>query len=583
MTKKEPLYALKVKRTGRMKQLIFFYLLLVCAAGIAQEPSIYSTVSKNPVPAGERFSVTFVMENVDPQEFNPPTFDNLQVMPGRSSSQSVQIVNGKVNRQVNYTYYLTAPAKGKYTIGSATMRVAGKTYKSKPITVEVTEGGSPNVAGSPQTLPTDNIFIRASLDKKEVYQGEQVLLTYKLYTRYNIQNYTPPTTKYIGFYKRDINIARPHLSREVINGKVYHSGIIHQVVLFPQNTGDLKLEPAEMAANVEIDFFRSSRVDLKGNPLSLHVKPLPDKGRPEDFTGAVGDFRLSTDISTTSTTTDEPITFKMTISGEGNLVLINAPKLSLPPDFEVYEPEVRDDISTAAGKMRGSKSFDYLIIPRRPGEYSLNEMTFNYFDPKKQRYIELKSESYTLDIQRGSGTSGDKSDVALLNEDIRYIKTNSNLRPKGEFLLTSPIFAGLMLAPILLFIPLIILKRKRERRVGDIQYLRNQKARQISKKRLAQAREFLKKNESRNFYHEIDKALYGYIEHRFGIHGKDLSKENIQRRLQEQNISPEIIENLVFLLNRSETAVFAPAFAPGDMQADYGQAETLIYRMESSR
>ena len=566
-----------------MSKLILLFFLMACVVTNAQEPSLYSTISKNPVPAGERFSVTFVIENVDPQEFNPPTFDNLQVMPGRSSSQSVQIVNGKVNRQVNYTYYLTAPAKGKYTIGSADMRVGGKTYRSSPITVEVTEGGSPNVAGSTQTLPTDNIFIRAFLDKKEVYQGEQVLLTYKLYTRFNIQNYTPPTTKYIGFYKRDINIARPHLSREVHNGKVYHSGIIHQVVLFPQNTGELKLEPAEMAANVEIDFFRSTRVDLKGNPLSLNVKPLPDKGRPDNFTGAVGDFKLSSDISTTSTTTDEPITYKMTISGEGNLVLINAPKLSLPADFEVYEPEVRDEISTATGKMRGNKSFDYLIIPRRPGEYLLNEMTFNYFDPKKEKYIELKSGSHTLNIQRGSGASGDKSDVALLNEDIRYIKTNSKLRPIGEFLLTSPIFAGLMLAPVLLFIPLFIIKRRRERRVGDIQYLRNQKARQISKKRLSQAKEFLKKNESRNFYHEIDRALYGYIEHRFGIHGKDLSKENIQRRLLDQNIQPDIIEKLLFLLNRSETAVFAPAFTPGDMQSDYAQAENLIYRMESSR
>lgn len=563
-----------------------------CAKGFTQEVKFYATVNKNVVSVNTPFTISYTVENADSRNIRQPDYEGFDVLPGGGTSQSMQIINGKMSQQLTVSTRLMPKAVGKYTIGKATLSYKGKEYFTEPITVEVVKGDAPRQqpsnTGNNQNLPKENLFVRAYINKNEVYQGEQVLLTYKLFTRLSVNDYSIPSADISGCWKETIKNDRPRQQSEVINGIRYNTAIISQAILFPQVAGDITIPTAEMTASVQVDFFRSQRVELTSNQLTLKVKPLPSQGKPEDFTGAVGRFDMQPEISTTDAVTDEPITFRMRISGEGNFSLIQTPELDLPPDFEVYDPEIKEQTSNSSGKVSGTKTFEFLIVPRRAGKYKLNKLSFNYFDPATSQYKELSTPVYDLHVKKGEGsTSGtvsglSKEEVTLLGSDIRYIKTNNpGLSKTSGIFYKSSLFKVLQLFPFVLLLLIFLLKKRNEKLYKDGKAVAGRKAGKVAKARLLGAGKLLRQNKPREFHEEIARALWKYLGDKLQVPFAGLSREKAKTMLAERGIEDSLSAELFHLFDHSQAALFAPAASEADLQKTLAECEQIIDRLET--
>lgn len=576
-----------------MRQIAFYISLFVIGSlAKGQEVKFYATVNKNVVSVNQPFTINFTIENADSRNLSQPDYKGFDVLPGGGTSQSMQIINGKVSQQLTISTRLMPKSIGKFTIGKATLTHNGKQYFSDPIEVEVIQGIAPQQQpANPQTnqnLPKENLFIQASINKKEVYEGEQVLLTYKLFTRLSVGDYSLPVSDIPGCWKEVINLDRPRQQSEVINGIRYNTAVVSQVILFPQITGELKIPAAKMTASVQVDFFRSQRVEITSNELNLKVKPLPAQGKPGNFTGAVGNFQMKPEISTTEAVTDEPITFRMTISGEGNFSLIEAPKLELPTDFEVYEPEVKEKTGNSSGQVKGSKTFEFLIVPRRAGDYKLNELSFNYFDPSSGKYHTLTSPVYTIHVEKGIGSGGgtvsglSKEEVELLGSDIRFIKTSQPSFAKStSAFYKSFLFRALQFMPFVLFIIVLFLKRTHQHLNKDQVLVAGRKAGRVARARLSQASRLMKENKSKAFYEEIARALWKYLSDKLQVPFAELSRERAIPLLQQNGANEALISSLFELFDRCQMALFAPAQSDTDLKDTLSLCEKLIGELEN--
>ncbi len=575
----------------------------------AQEGSFTATVDKRKIPLGNVVQMTFTLTNLDGNNFRPPAFNNFSVLSGPQQFSGKQNINGVVSRTVSFTYVLKPNKEGTLTIDPATIVVNGKTVSSNSLTIEVVKGDAQNQSGKQEqgqdvyAQISDNVFVKLTVNKKEVYQGEQVIATYKFYYRMTITNTSiskAPT--YTGFWSQDLEVPENiQFTPEVYNGVQYNAAVIKKDALFPQRPGELEIDAMELQTNVRIkvrgqsnpffdDFFGSYQdypYKFASNSIKIKAKPLPTAGTPVSFSGATGDYNMDVTLDKTQTKPDEPVALTINISGTGNIKMLDVPKISLPSDLEVYDPKTSEKISKKGDIISGSKSSEYLIIPRRAGQFKIPPIEFSYFDLSKQQYVVQQSPEYVISVEGEAATSSTpsvtgitKEEVELLGEDIRHIRTGGTLKKQNDFLFSSWQFAGMYAAPFLIFSLLFAYKRREEKLSGNVALLKNRMANKEAAMRLKKARKYLSEQNRKAFFNEISRAIWGYLGDKLNIDQASLSREQIQKTLTEKNIPQEIIQRVFKTLDDAEMALFAPS-SDGEMKKAYSDATEVISKLDS--
>lgn len=568
------------------------------------------------VATGEQFRLGFTL-NDKGTDLQLPDLSNFDVLMGPSTSQSssIQIINGKTTQTSSFSYIFVLRAKkeGKFTIRPASIKVGGKTYESNSLDIQVVKGQPQQTqaqSGGQQNQPQqeeipggniskDNLFVRVAVDKSNVSKGEQILATVKLYISQNVPLNGFDDVKlpsYEGFWTKDIDVpTQVNFTREVFNGKIYQVGVLKKTILFPQQTGTIRIDPFEITCLVRQrvrqqqgffdDFFDNYRVvkaKVVSDPVSINVKDLPNQ--PANFSGAVGNFSFSGSLDKTNVKSNEAITLKLTVSGSGNLTLINPPKLELPHDFEAYEPKTSDKVIANDNGLNGSISFEYLFIPRYAGNFTLPAVQFVFFNPSTRQFETRSTEAYNIKVEKGSDdqnssvvSSFSKEDVKMIGKDIRFIKQNkSKLKPKGSSFYGTFEFYFIYLFSLVGFAVFYVLNRKKIKESANIALIRNKRANKVALKRLKEASMFLKNNQAEQFYEAVIKALWGYLSDKLSIPVAELNREKASESLLLRGVDQEVVAELMKIIDDCEFARYAPAAFSGTMVEVYDGAAKVM-------
>lgn len=572
-------------------------------------------VSKNKVSVGEEFQLAFTISGAGGSISLPNINKDFQITGGPNQSNSMSMVNGNITQSSSISIFLYAKKEGKYTIGAATCSSGGTTIQTKPIVIEVVKGSSQqsNSAAqgnstqqqtqTPTDVGNDELFVRTYLSKSKCYLGEQLVLTQKVYSKGNLvgfQNVDFP--QYNSFWSQvEENNKQIELRQENVNGVVYYVAEYNRVFLFPQRTGNITVEPIELECivrkltkrqprNIFEQFFGANGyedvvVKVKSKAVKVDVQDLPTENKPEEFTGAVGDFSYKAEINKQQVKANDAFNLKVTISGKGNIKLVEPLKLNLPESFEVYDPKVNEKIN-AIGGVSGSKTYDYLIIPREKGEFILDKLNFSYFDTDKKQYVTLPSPDIKITVLEGDASSAQvitpsKKGVAETENDIRYIKTGDlDLQINNTEFFSSFYHYLLLIIPLLLFGTGLYFIRKHIKENSNITAVKERKAAKLAKKQLAIAEKHLATNNKDLFFNEILNALHKYIGDKFNLPIVDLSKEKISDMLITRNVSTETTKNVIETLNTCEYAKYAPSAVTGDLKKVYNDTIELISQIE---
>ncbi len=603
-----------------MKKLLVLCYFLVWLGWTSAQNVQFTAQAPKVVEAGEQFELVFSI-NGDPSDFLIPKITDFRILFGPSTSQSTstQWVNGKVTSSSTYSYsYIMIGTKpGKYLIGSAEITVNSKKYKSNPLNIEVIASASGNKqtgnastnsnqenTPSGQVSTEGDIFIRVIVDKKNVFLGEYLVASVKLYSKANISSIdNVQFPAFDGFFKQDIETPPLRsLERETVNGEIYGTGIIKKFILIPQKTGELKIDPMTMDCSIQQqvknrrrgvfdDFFGPSvqtvSQKLKSKTISVNVKQLLG-GKPDSFNGAVGKFNMDAKADKTSAKTNDAITLKVTISGTGNIKLIDAPKINFPPDFDSYDPKVNLNTSVADGGVSGSKTFEYLIVPRNPGEFRIAPLSFTYFDVSSNQYKTITSKEFVFNIEKGENSQAttvvsglSKEDVKYIGKDIFFIKTNNfAVSTKYESLYTSILWYSIYIVGLLSFITIVWFRRRNIMINSNVALVKNRRADKFATKRLKQAKIHLDAKENEKFYEELLKGIWGYLSDKLNIPLSELSRENAREMLEKHNLTPEIIQDFVQLVDNCEYERYAPPSESISMQNDYDKAIDLMLKLQ---
>lgn len=618
-----------------MKKIGLFLMMLVMPlAFFAQDPSI-KVSAKRQVSVGEQFRVAFEV-NADGKRFTAPSFENFTVVGGpiNSTSSSVQIVNGSMSHTVTntYSFVLRAEKEGDFTIGSASLVVNGNTIKSEPYQISVVADASSAAVASrgggqssdqSQQGTTDpkvsgqDLFLRVTPSKKTAYVGEPVVLTYKLYTRVPVSQLSvSKMPSYGGFWMKEAsdNNGTLRQSAEVVNGVEYTTAEVKKVVLIPQKSGKLSVEPMGIECIAQIvtqrnnqrgndpfdvffndPFFSRNYTNVQKNietsTLTLDVKSLPEDGKPAGFTGAVGNYNFSASIDKTEASTNEALNLVLTVSGSGNIELLNLPAPAFPPDFEVYDPKITSSVDVNSQGTNGTKKAEYLIIPRRAGDFNIPAVTFSYFNPSKNQYVTLASPEMNIKINKGAGDesgegglyASNQEGIKYLGSDIRHINTTDlKLKPSNSYFFASTVYFIIMAALLLAFVVALVLLKKHRQFKQDVVLVRNKKATKVAKGRLKNAYKFLKDNDQTHFYEEMSQALWGYISDKLGIERSVLSMETVKEAMMGKGIEEALSDEFVDTLNTCEFARFAPGDAAAKMEGLYEKGLDVIMKVEKA-
>lgn len=580
-------------------------------------------VDRKRVALNQTFQVSFRLEDAQTQKIEYPSFSDFQILGGPNSSSSVTITNGQFSQSLTYSFYLRPKKKGNLSIGSASVEIEGKKYSTDPIQVEVVDAPAARQnpsANRPGSVPDEeaaasqdimdqikeNIFVRAIVNKRNVFQGEQLSITYKLYTRTNsLSNVNlSKSPSYKGFWVEELDTGNSQYKPEVYQGRQYNTAVVKRAILFPQRSGELVIEPLELEGVVKVRVRRNRRpqsifdsffetyqdipYEFASPRIKINVKSLPAAGKPANFNGVVGNYKMDVTLDKMETETGDPVTMKINIQGQGNIKKLENPSPEFPPDFDVYDPKITDKVSKAGGVVKGNKSFDYLLIPRNPGEYKLPVINFSYFNPSSARYVSLKSDEFKLQVggeaqetQTAASAVASKEDIELIGQDIRHINLeDSSLDEANYSFWASAGFWILFGLPFFIFFFFFWYRRRKQAMDADVKGTRSRQATRMAKKRLSVAANHMSGASEKEFYKEISDAVWGYLGDKLALGQSSLSRRQVAEMLEERGISEELINRLTSLLDNSEMALFAPSSAEGGMQAVYQEAEDIITQLE---
>ena len=579
----------------------------------------------NVVAADEQFNVTFIIEGEDrPTDFQWSSGSDFQILwgPQSGSSTSIQIINGKRTKssQTTFTYVVRPVTSGKFVLPTATAKVKGKYIRSGSVSIQVAAAGAASSSSSsrPQSsqqggqtqqrtqtgIQDSDIFLKMDLSRTKVVVGEPIIATLKLYQRVNIggfENVVFPT--FNGFWSQEIEApTNIEFTREVYDGQIYNSALLRKFVIIPQQEGQIKIDPAEMVCLVNIrvspggtsifdgffDDYRTVRKKVSTGPVTVNVSPLPS-GAPASFGGGVGTFSISAQISRDSLKTHEAASLLVTISGKGNISLLEAPKVKFPPDMEVYDTKVSEKVDK--GGLSGSKYYEFPFIPRSHGDFVIEPIKYSYYDVNQGRYVTLETAPIPVTVARGNETDAggmviagpSQKDVKTLGSDIRFINTKApELASKGSFLIDSALFWIIaVLIAVLAFVSWLLFRRMAARR-ADVAGTKNRKATKMALKRLHLADTFLKQNLYTAFYEELHKALLGFISDKLNIPAAELSRDRISEALADEKVDRKYIDTFISILDACEFARYAPDAGHDAMAAHYAEAVDVISSIDSN-
>ena len=604
-----------------MRKLIFLLIALVAMTTQAQADGkvVFTASAPDAVVVGDQFRLSYTVNTIKVRDFRVPSIKGFEVLMGPNRSQRMQSINGVTNNSITFTYILMATAEGEYSIPGATITADGNQMVSNSVKIKVlppdktgnTADGkgtasSGNQSGTSSSVSNQDLLITATANKTNVYEQEAFLLTFKIYTRESqlrFENVKLPDFK--GFHSQEVELPGDRKwSLEHYKGRNYQTTVYRQFVLFPQQSGNLTIDPARFDASIAKAthvsdpfeaFFNggSNYIEVKKTlmtpKLTVDVKPLPGD-KPADFSGGVGEFSISSSINSTNVKTNDAVTIKLVISGTGNLKLIGDPEVKFPDDFEVYDPKVDNKFRLTSAGLSGSKVIEYLAIPRNAGTFKIPAVKFSYFDIKSRTYKILTTEEYELHVEKGEGNAAqtianftNKEDLKVLNEDIRFIKQNDvTLSQKGDFFFDSMLYWLLYLVPGVAFIIFFIIYRKQISANANVAKMRTKKANKVAVKRMKLAGKLLAENKKDVFYDEVLKALWGYISDKLNIPVSRLSKDNIEEELRKYGVEDALIKEFLAALNDCEFARFAPGDDNQAMDKVYSASLAVISKMENS-
>ena len=614
-----------------MKKMMTWVVTLLAATPLLQAQTTIQVQAPGIVAADEQFNVTFVVEGESaPSAFSWEPGDDFKLVwgPQKGTSTSVTIINGKKTRssQTTYTYVLMPRTKGTFTLPAATASVKGDKISSGRFRIEVvtnaaTPSGGGNAGSAPSQqqpssqaavgeVPSSDLFLRLTLNRNSVVVGEPVTATLKLYQRVSIAGFEDakfPT--FNGFWSQEVfaptNI---EFHRESIDDKIYNAAVLRRWVLIPQQAGDISIEPAELVCQVTVrtqsgprsifdsffdDDVRPLRKRITSARQTVRVSPLP-AGAPASFGGGVGKFDISARLSKDSLSAHDAASLLVTVSGKGNVSLLEAPKVSFPPDFDVYDVKVTENTDKSTGRTSGSKTFEYPFIPRSAGDFTIEPIPYSYYDVEAHKYVTLSTRPLPIKVGRGNAPEAIavaegsslpgvmRKDVRDLGSDIRYISTRvPAFRPKGAFFCFSPLFWVLLVALLALAAATFFVLRTRAARRADVALTRNRGAVKMARRRLSQAGDFLAKNLPTAFYEELHKALLGYVSDKLGLDMTDMTRERVAESLRAAGATDAHAEALTGLLDACEYARYSPDTTHEAMNTHYEAALDAIATLEN--
>ncbi len=565
----------------------------------ADEVTFEIKLSKEKLGINERLRVEFAM-NKDGDNFNPPTFDGFQVIMGPSQSISSSWINGKRTFSKSYSYILKPTAQGSFSIGQAAIEIDGETYKTIPKMVQITQAvANPNAPKTAEDVADENLHLIAEVSKGSPYLNEAVTVVYKLYISSNISvtNFRPlDSPKYNNFWSQDIPVTKYNTVNETYNGKPYRSVILKRVVLYPQKSGKLEIEPLALEIYVDVptsrrDFFGSriytqTSKTVSAGKRTLNVLPLPEQGKPEGFSGAVGQFDFTVTTSKTNLNASESLQAKVEVSGKGNLKLFQLPEPELPSALEVYEPEFDEKVRTTISGMQGKVTNNYTIVPSFRGRYPIPSISFSYFDPKARVYRTLNSDEITInvmegptdDVQSTPGLVGRPQIAVATGSQFHFIKTQPNLiSVNTERFFGSQKFLWLLFGPLALIPLVLFIRKKKQESDADVEGNRLKMANRLAKKYLSTAKKQLGNPDG--FYVALEKALHNYLKAKLKIETSEFSKEKIVDLLNDRKVDEATTSQFIALLQSCEMARYSP-ITNVQMNEDYVKASEVISKMD---
>lgn len=605
-----------------MRKIIFLLFTILAAWQVKAADKVrFVAEAADVVVSGDQVRLVFTVNSQDIKDFRAPSIKGFDVLmgPSRSQQSSIQIINGKrtSNSSTAFTYILLAGNPGTYTIPAASVEVNGEKVFSNAISIKVlpqdqTSGNSGNNGGGSASssrsqaagsrISANDLFITATASKTTVHEQEAILLTYKVYTVVNLRQLYGKMPDLKGFHTQEVELPQQKtFTLEHYKGRNYNTTVWSQYVLFPQQTGKLEIPSitfdgvvAQQTISDPFDAFFNGGgyVEVKKKittpKVVINVQPLPAK--PAGFSGAVGEFKLASSINATDVKTNDAVTIKLTLSGTGNMKLIGTPEVKFPQDFEIYDPKVTDDYKLTNSGLTGTKTFEYLAIPRHAGNFTIPAIEFTYFDLKSNSYKTLKTETYNLKVAKGQGNADqvisdftNKESVKMLGKDIRFIKLgDSSLRPKGDFFFGTVGYYLCYLIPLLLFVVFAVIYRQKALENANVAKVKTKKANKVATRRMKLAGKLLAENKKNEFYDEVLKALWGYISDKLSIPVSQLSKDNIEAELTNYGVQEALIAEFIGVLNECEYARYAPGNENEAMDKVYSASVEVISKMENS-
>ena len=596
-----------------MKNRLFTWIVLTLAAmPLMAEDVSFTASAPSSVILDKPFQVVYTV-NASAKDLRVPEWVDFDVLAGpfESRSSSTQWINGKRTSSMShtFTYTLMAKKEGTFTLAPATVIVKGDKIVSNGLKIKVLPADNSQNSGnkasaqeetSTEDISNDNLFIRTIVSKTKVYEQECILLTYKLYTLVDVRQFIgSKLPDYTGFLKQDIDLGENNqLEYEHYNGRNYAAAELAQMLLYPQHDGEIVIEPATFDAVIRVrnrsqvrsifdDFFESYTnvtKTLKAPGVKITVKPLPS-GKPASFAGVVGDFNLQSSISTTEVDVNDAITLKMSITGTGNMKLIKSPAIEFPAGLEVYDPKVNNQFNTTKSGVSGTKTIEYLIIPRASGTYQIPPLEWTYFDAKQGEYRRLQTQPYTITVRKGEQDSitstlpnyVSQENIQQISTDIHYIYTGPlTLRQETPMIYGGAMFALAYLIPLLLTLVLFVIFRKQIRLNADVARVKNKRANKMAQKRLRLAQQYMKDQRQNLFYDEVLKALWSYLSDKLGIPTSNLTRDNVSAELERHTVPADLIAHVLHIIEQCEYARYAPVMGDNPMGNLYTETVQLI-------
>lgn len=576
-----------------------------------QDLEIKAHVDRTRLHVNDRLTLTIELSGEDARKAEQPELPDMQgflrYIGSGGTSQNISIVNGKMSASKSFTFYYMAARKGTFTIPEIVANYKSHSVKSDPIPITITRQSEQRPSSSTQNSGLEgNLMVRALVDKKQVYQHEPIHITYRIYARVNVTSYgISKLPELTGFWSEEFDMpSRPQTRNEVINGKQYTVADIRRTAVFPTSSGKKVIGPLVLDCEIRVSrqsgqdvfdsffddpfFGRTVRKTISTQPVEITVKPLPQENQPLDFSGAVGEYRLDAGIDKKEVKTDEAVTLKLSLSGTGNIKMLPVPKPDFPVDFEQYDPKVTQTVNRSGNRITGTKSVEYVLIPRFPGEQRIPPVKYSFFNPKTETYETLMSPEFTVlvkpsDDKYSAPVSGlSKEEVKLLGKDIHFIKMQSDsFRRLGYRFYKSTLFIILAFLPLLGVAVAAGYKRNRDKLSRNYAYARRKKANAMAMKRLSRAKALLSVEKQKEFYAEISNALYGFAADKLNKEQAGLISSDIEKEFKQRSVDEDLIKEFFNILKTCDFMRFAPANSTQeDMNRFYQSAKDIIIKLE---